>query len=605
MKHMTGMAMSAADNIRRPASGRAASVAALLKRTLPWAVAIAALLAILGWLGFMSLGQDTALRNQANEQLSAVKVADAQLETAFLQSKVGLIEDYDGLTGQFEDLQLKIKTLELTASKAGIPVIELDALKKQAEQKGELVNRFKAQHAIFRNSMNYLPDAVRALREAALAVRAPRAAELASSIGSYTIDYAINEDEEKADLMKQAAVELSNMDGLPDEVDDARREVVMHAYAIQRQKAVEIQLFQDLAAVPMRATLDSITTGLIKHFDHEESSRQIYRSGLIGFAVVLMGLLGLITLRLFKSFNQINLANATLESNVADRTQKLSQAMEQMQSQQSQLVQQEKMASLGQMVAGVAHEINTPLGYLRSGLQSAQSSVPMFEELTNAVAKMIKTMTREDATQEELEQDVSLTAGLTQTIMEEGIVTEIDELLKNGLFGVDQISEIVSNLKDFSRLDSKSAVSYNMGDCIANTLKIATNLVKTVTVEKSLESTPPLTGFPSQINQVLLNLITNAVHATEKRDKGAVRIGLHFDASRNVVRVDVADNGTGIPADVMKRMFDPFYTTKKVGQGTGLGLHISRQIIEAHKGTITVDSTVDVGTTFTLWLPVS
>ena len=175
--------------------------------------------------------------------------------------------------------------------------------------------------------------------------------------------------------------------------------------------------------------------------------------------------------------------------------------------------------------------------------------------------------------------------------------------MKDGLYGITQISEIVVNLKNFSRLDRSKVANFDLHEGLESTLLIAKNLVKHKTVKKAFGKIPPISCSPSQINQVFLNLITNAAQAIP--DEGGViflRTAMRDD---NHVVVEVADNGHGIAENVLPKIFDPFFTTKEVGKGTGLGLSIAYKIIQQHGGTISVTSKLGAGTKFTIVLPVN
>ena len=157
------------------------------------------------------------------------------------------------------------------------------------------------------------------------------------------------------------------------------------------------------------------------------------------------------------------------------------------------------------------------------------------------------------------------------------------------------------NLKDFSRLDRNKTSSFNLNDGLNSTLGLARHLLKTVKVNRIFGEIPDIHCAPSQINQVFLNLITNAAQAISG-ENGEITLTSHSDG--NGVSVEVQDNGSGIPSEVLPKIFDPFFTTKEIGKGTGLGLSISYQIIKDHGGRIDVDSRLGLGTRFSIWLPI-
>jgi PAS domain S-box-containing protein len=263
-----------------------------------------------------------------------------------------------------------------------------------------------------------------------------------------------------------------------------------------------------------------------------------------------------------------------------------------------QLMQAEKMSSLGQMVAGVAHEVNTPLGYVKSNLQllmdaqkEMKSLLALHQKLkeqilhgsSNAVAKLLGDIEKQS-------EAATLHA-------------EIEKMCLNSLDGIERIQELVSSLKNFSRLDEAAFKQTDLNDNIESTLKIAAHLVreKGIKIEKDFGTLPEIPAYPAQLNQVFLNLLTNAVQAVT-HEKGKIVITTRQDGSHAVVKV--SDNGTGIQPEHLNKVFEPFFTTKDVGKGTGLGLSIVYKIIEKHGGKIFAESTVGKGSTFTVVLPI-
>jgi signal transduction histidine kinase len=180
------------------------------------------------------------------------------------------------------------------------------------------------------------------------------------------------------------------------------------------------------------------------------------------------------------------------------------------------------------------------------------------------------------------------------------VVEELSSLVKDGLYGTGQMAEIVGNLKDFSRLDRSKVTSFNLNEGLNSTLLLAKHLLKGVTVDKRFGNIPAIVCSPSQVNQVFLNLVTNAVQAMEGA-QGKLTLTTRSEGAG--VAVEVADDGKGIAPDVLPKIFDPFFSTKEIGKGTGLGLSISYKIVQQHGGRIDVDSRPGAGTRFTVWLP--
>ena len=290
-----------------------------------------------------------------------------------------------------------------------------------------------------------------------------------------------------------------------------------------------------------------------------------------------------------------------MESRLLDHNVKLGEAYAKLQASQAQLIHAEKMASLGQMVAGVAHEVNTPLGYVRNNVELAQDAFAQVLAIADAGAALAATITRQPADEAAIERCRATLSELHQGFQANFPAEELADLFDDTLFGVDQIAEIVANLKDFSRVDRAAVDAVDINRCLDSALLIARNALKyKAEVVKAYQPLPAIACAPSQINQVFLNLLTNAAQAIE--DTG--RIVVRTAATDRHVHVIIQDSGRGIAAEHLPKIFDPFFTTKPVGQGTGLGLAISHKIVQDHGGAIRVKSQPGLGTAFCISLPI-
>jgi signal transduction histidine kinase len=266
---------------------------------------------------------------------------------------------------------------------------------------------------------------------------------------------------------------------------------------------------------------------------------------------------------------------------------------------QGRLVQSEKLAALGQLVAGVAHEINNPLAFVLNNVAVLQRDLKSLEQL-------IRLYQRGDGVLErQLPEVMGEIRELCDHIDLAYTMTEIAELPVRTREGLARIQQIVRDLRDFARQnaigDIQPGADLNSG--IESTLNIARGTARKHKVElvSDLEPLPGVTCSPGKINQVVLNLVTNAVQACDAAAGGRVTVRTRH--IQDGVQIQVADDGSGIPPEIRGRIFDPFFTTKPQGEGTGLGLSISHGIVSDHGGRLEVESEVGVGTTFTITLP--
>lgn len=261
---------------------------------------------------------------------------------------------------------------------------------------------------------------------------------------------------------------------------------------------------------------------------------------------------------------------------------------------QAQIIQTEKMASLGQLSAGVAHEINNPIGFISSNLYSLGKYVDRLADFIEKQGELLGDLSGSDGKDRIVQ--------LRKKSKLDFILEDIRDLLNESQDGTERVRKIVQDLKTFSRVDEADYKSVDLNECLESTLNIVWNELKyKATIEKDLGSLPLVPCYPQQINQVLLNLLVNASHSIA--EKGTIRIRSWQEDA--LVCIAVSDSGCGIPAENLSHLFEPFFTTKEVGKGTGLGLSISYDIVKKHGGAILVDSEVGKGTTFSIQLPLS
>lgn len=270
---------------------------------------------------------------------------------------------------------------------------------------------------------------------------------------------------------------------------------------------------------------------------------------------------------------------------------------EELKATRSQLVTSDKLAAVGQLSAGIAHEINNPNGFVKNNLNmlkdysgQLKASLTAYEKATNDFQNEID---KEDIVDE-------LTAQLKEHELDY-VMEDLDELVSESLEGTIRIENIVRGLKAFCRVDTEEPEQLDVNQCIENTLSLLEHQIKDKShLDLRLSELPATMGFPSNFSQVMMNMLINANQAIAEKGDIVIKTE-HID---NDIVIKIGDNGCGIAKDTMNKIFDPFFTTRDVGDGTGLGLSISHGIIEKHGGTIAVGSEVGKGTLFTIKIPV-
>jgi len=282
---------------------------------------------------------------------------------------------------------------------------------------------------------------------------------------------------------------------------------------------------------------------------------------------------------------------ATYRADLETRNEELVRGKAQLQRLQAQIVQNEKMASLGQLAAGIAHEINNPVGFVYGNLD-------LIGECVNDLIRLVNFYDGLDLA----EDSAKAAADLRNDINYETAVNDLTDMITDCRVGVERVREIVQNLRTFSRLDEAEFKQTDMHEGIDSTIRLISRYFtgSNIKLVREYGDVPPFDSFSAQLNQVWMNLLVNAAQAIGT-NTGEVKIVTHADAEW--VYVSISDTGGGIDASHLSRIFDPFFTTKAVGEGTGLGLSIAFGIVDRHHGRIDVHSEAGKATTFTVSLP--
>ena len=315
----------------------------------------------------------------------------------------------------------------------------------------------------------------------------------------------------------------------------------------------------------------------------------------------------------WNSTMQAQMKLAELERQVAKRTQQISEKNLQLENKinelkqtQAQLIQSEKLASIGQLAAGIAHEINNPLGFIHSNLDVLSNYIVGIEKVMQCEDKLTELLKQTHLNDGNIKSNINELEQLRDKLDINYILNDMPELIHEALSGSNRVKEIVADLKDYSHMNQQNMALEDINQLIEQAISISNNETKyQFKIIKNFKPLPKINCWRSKLIQVFLNLLLNANQAITVHGEvhGEVQISTEYEDDQ--IRITVQDNGSGIKTQDLIKIFDPFFTTKEIGTGTGLGLHICNSIITSHGGTLSATSQLDQGSCFTITLPKS
>ncbi len=534
------------------------------------------------------------------DDLSELKQLDASVDTLSLKSRFGMDNNYDKLAQMANEQAIAVARL-----KNRIEAFDPDTLSELNEafveyqqriiNKLDQIENFKAHNAVLRNSVNYAPIAGEELTSIAEAAGLDDTAALLSETTTEILKYSLASGPVSSDHLKLLAAQLQNLDTImPEQARILSLEFINHLRTLLEEKEVTDQY--------LLRTIESATPAGLVRLESALSDRYVQLSTDNRQAnVLLFGFFGLLLIGFLVLAFKLRGLYSNLEHAVNKRTAEIEHAHRHLQESQEQLIQSEKMASLGQMVAGVAHEINTPLSYISSNVDTVRLNVGKLGRVLVGLENMSTLLKRPKPDATQVKQLLFQIVRAYRHLNPDHALNEMRALLKDSSYGLREISELVTSLKDFSRVDRAEAELYDLHDGLEKTIKICSSELRSrITVRRHYGDLPEVECAPSQINQVLMNIIMNAAQAI----RGHGDLDITTSHSDGMARIKITDSGDGMSEEVQHKIFDPFFTTKDIGEGTGLGLSISYKLIKSHGGSIDVESTPGKGSTFTISIPV-
>jgi signal transduction histidine kinase len=545
--------------------------------------------------------------------LREIEALDGAIKTDILKARFAIDAHYGYLVRHSEQLRLQQRQLRrelplrLRSDGSTLPE-QFRQIEVILARQSTLVEQFKSQNTILQNSLRYFPKVAQSTLQQFenTGVDATLTEQLHRLLEAVLI-YNVNAQEYLKPAVQSHLRTLQTLtDKQPVSIQAEVEPVLIHARIILQLGSDVQQIINEIIRLPVKPPLNRFIGSYEAMQTHIAQEASFYRSGLYATCLGLLGLV-IALYRIRDRAQLLTIANANLEQVVDQRTEDLKQTLNELQQSQVQLIQAEKMAGLGQLVAGIAHEINNPISFIYSNIAPAM----------RYVADTMGVIERYQAAYPD--PDPTIAEYLT-AIDWEFTQTDLPQTLTSMRTGADRIREIVLSLRNFSRLDEADKKAANLNEGIASTLLILQHRLKAQTdrcaiaVVQDLGPLPKILCYPGQINQVFMNLLANAIDALEAaiaqdpqlQPAITIRTAMISPRVSPLIRVEVTDNGIGMTPETQQKLFNPFFTTKPVGKGTGLGTSISYQIVvDRHGGSIQCDSTLGQGTRFILEFPIT
>jgi len=566
---------------------------------LPIIGALIVLLVLLMGLWFKNKTLNLDRHDRIMEQVRSLKQIEAVINTDILKARFLLQAHYDPLAHDWQQYQASLEALEKALIKAQPEVTVqncLTSLKQMIAAKGTAVEQFKTQNAVLQNSLRYFPTPVKQVISQ-LPPNTPLT-QLLNQLLQNELIYNLNAREELHSIILTdiIALDAEALHQPPDIANDLTN-IALHGRMIARLKPEVEQIINHIMTLPTAPALEALAAAHEAQHGQQMEKANVLGLLLFGMAIALLVVYVADLYHHQQKSEQLKAINLLLEKEVSDRTQTLQQTLETLQQSQSQLIQAEKMAGLGQMVAGIAHEVNNPINFIYANIKPTTQYALELLHLFQLY-------------QQHYPHPIPAIEAYRKKIDIQFIAKDFPKILTSMKVGADRIRDLVLSLRNFSRLDEAEMKSVDLHEGLESTLLILQHRLKPqpIKIIKEYGTLPLVECYAGSLNQVFMNILSNAIDAleetTDREESLSIRI-LTQTLDHQHVAICIADNGAGVPEPVKQRLFDPFFTTKPVGKGTGLGLSIAYQIIvDSHQGKLWCESAQGQGTEFWIELPV-